>query len=137
MERLTLRVNAARKALASLEQLLQTTPPSDVERDASIQRFEYTCEAVWKAAKHYLREVEGVDAASPKSVIRSCREVGVLDENDAIRALELIDDRNLTSHTYNESLAKQIYGRLNMHARVLRRWLEHMEERIWRQTGDR
>jgi nucleotidyltransferase substrate binding protein (TIGR01987 family) len=104
---LTLRVNAARKALASLERLLMTNASSDVERDASIQRFKHTCEAAWKAAKHYLREAEGVDAASPKGVIRSCREIGLLDEDDAISALEMIDDRNLTSHTYNESLVNK------------------------------
>lgn len=75
MERLRQRLKAAEKALASFEKLANIKNPNDVERDAAIQRFEFSFEASWKAAKQYLYDVEGVDAGSPKSVIRSCREV--------------------------------------------------------------
>ena len=76
MDRLTLSIKRAEQALKSLQDILQIKNATDIERDAAIQRFEYTFETVWKAARHYLREEEGIDAASPKSVIRSCREKG-------------------------------------------------------------
>lgn len=40
----------------------------------------------------------------------------------------MIDDRNLTVHTYNEPLAEAIYGRLGHLARVLRKWLDELME---------
>ncbi|WP_181351246.1 nucleotidyltransferase substrate binding protein [Thalassobacillus sp. CUG 92003] len=53
---------------------------NQVERDAAIQRFKFSFEASWKAAKEYLYDIEGVDAGSPKSVIRSCKEVHLLED---------------------------------------------------------
>ena len=93
----------ARRALSTLQELVRLEHPSQVERDAAIQRFEYTCEAVWKAAQRYLLEVEGISAGSPKASIRACREVGLLSDDQAAIGLEMIDDRNLTVHTYNEA----------------------------------
>ena len=64
MERLTERLATARAALATLHDLVRKPDRSKVERDAAIQRFEYTFEAVWKAAQLYLREVEGLEPES-------------------------------------------------------------------------
>ena len=99
-------------------------------RDAAIQRFEYTFEAVWKAAQIYLRFRESLDAGSPKSAIRDSFQVGLLNEDRARKAMSMADDRNLTVHTYNESLAEQIYSRLQEHAAVMDEWLASMERGI-------
>ena len=45
MERLIQRIQVARRALATLQELTTITSPSPVERDAAIQRFEYSTEA--------------------------------------------------------------------------------------------
>ena len=37
----------------------------------SVQRFEFTFEAVWKAALIYIKEIEGLDVGSPKGVLRN------------------------------------------------------------------
>lgn len=116
------RIEAARKALAAFQEVMRIEKPSLIERDAAIQRFEFTFEAVWKAAKDVLLEREGIDAASPKGVIRSCREIGILSEEQAATALEMADDRNLTVHTYNEKLAVEIYGRLGKYKDLLGEW---------------
>ncbi|PDO10695.1 MAG: hypothetical protein BLM47_05655 [Candidatus Reconcilbacillus cellulovorans] len=123
------RLATAEKALASLKELVRVERPDAVLRDAAIQRFEYTFETVWKTAKSWLFEEEGVDVASPKSVIRSCRETGLLDDGDAVRALQMADDRNLTVHTYDERLAGEIYARLGDYAALLARWLDAMRRR--------
>ena len=44
--------------------------------------------------------------------------------------MSMADDRNLTVHTYNESLAEQIYSRLQEHAAVMDEWLVSMEREI-------
>ena len=112
MARLVERLEAADRALARLNEVLAIAEPTPLERDAALQRFEFTFEAVWKAAKNFLLEHEGIEAASPKSVIRSCREIGILSDEEATLALQMTDDRNLTIHTYNEPLAVKIHNRL-------------------------
>jgi nucleotidyltransferase substrate binding protein (TIGR01987 family) len=130
MERLKQRIETADNALTTLEQVLLIDQPSSIERDASIQRFEYSFEAQWKLAKQYLRDFEGIDSGSPKGVIRSCHEAGVLNEEETIKALEMVDDRNLTSHTYNEELAEEIYKRLAGYSTLLRKWWRSIKERV-------
>ena len=130
MERLRERIEIAKKALNSLEEVIARASPTPTERDAAIQRFEYTVEAVWKAGQRYLQIVEGLEEGSPKGVIRRSREVGILEENLTSSALEMIDDRNLTAHTYNESLAELIFQRLPNYSGLMRLWLRQMEDRI-------
>jgi nucleotidyltransferase substrate binding protein (TIGR01987 family) len=128
VDELKRRLALARKALATLQEALGE-PKTAIVRDAAIQRFEYSFEAVWKSAQRFLREREGVEAASPKSVIRASFAAGVLDESSSRRALSMVDDRNLTVHTYNEPLAEAIYSRLAGHAALLEGWLTALERR--------
>ncbi|MCZ6574514.1 MAG: nucleotidyltransferase substrate binding protein, partial [Planctomycetota bacterium] len=44
--------------------------------------------------------------------MRAARDAGMLDDGETERALAMVDDRNLTVHTYNEELAQAIYARL-------------------------
>ena len=130
MDRLTQRLATARSALATLDELAHKSERSKVERDAAIQRFEYTFEAVWKAVQLYLREREGLDPGSPKAVARASLEVGILDADETRLALTMADDRNLTVHTYNEGLAEELAGRLSQHAVLLRQWVERVTLRL-------
>lgn len=130
MERLRERLNTARRALDSLQKLpFEKTNSDDVIRDAAIQRFEYTVEAIWKAGQVYLREREGLEIGSPKGVIRACFRVGLLDGDQTRLALEMVDDRNLTVHTYNEALAQAIVSRVPKYVHLMKQWLEAMMER--------
>lgn len=127
MDRLNQRLALADAALASFEELVARTAESAVARDAAILRFQYSFESVWKAAQHKLRERDGIEAGSPKQVIRACLEAGILDADRARQALELADDRNLTVHTYNEPLARALTERLPRHAMLLRQWLDRLK----------
>ena len=130
MERLTQRIEVARRALATLRELTPIISPTTVERDAAIQRFEYSTEACWKAAQSVLSIQFGLELASPKSVIRACAQNALLTESDARLAMDLVDDRNLTAHTYNEALAQAIWSRLPNHVSVLQQWLATLERFI-------
>ena len=127
MERTLERLATAHKALRSLQTLPLGEEVSDIVRDAAIQRFEYSFEAVWKAAQRYLRDIEGLEIGSPKGVARACFQVGVLSEEEVRLALMMVDDRNLTVHTYNEGLAQQIFSKLLNYADLMEHWLEEME----------
>lgn len=130
MERLQERIVSAKKALASLQKLVVIEQPNDVERDALIQRFKFTFEASWKAAKQYLYDIEGIDIGSPKGVIRSCREITLFDDEETILALQMVNDRNLTVHTYNEEVAIKIHMNIKTYFPLLSNWILRMENRI-------
>ncbi len=128
MERIEQRLETSLKALATLKEAL-SFPKDPITRDASIQRFEYTYEVVWKTAQHYLREFEGITPGSPKSIIRASLKTGIVSEEDARTSLQMVDDRNQTVHTYNERLANKIYSRLGDYVEVLDRLITELQQR--------
>jgi nucleotidyltransferase substrate binding protein (TIGR01987 family) len=128
MERLKQKVDSAKRALRTLQELVDSKNLTIIERDAAIQRFEYTFEAAWKAGKAFLREIEGLEIGSPKGVIRGFLQVGLFTEEQTALALAMVDDRNLTCHTYNEGLAEQICDQLGNYAELMADWLSDMGE---------
>lgn len=124
MGRLSERIATARRALGTLRELAEKRDRSVVERDAALQRFEYSVEAVWKAVQLYLRTVEGLEIGSPKAAVRASFETGLLNDAEARAALVMIDDGNLTVQTYEEPLADEIASRLAGHAALLDARLE-------------
>lgn len=90
------------KALKSLADAL-SLPKDDITRDAVIQRFEFCVELGWKSAK----KVMGVGSTAPKDVVREMAQNGLIDETGGW--FKAIEDRNLSSHTYNEKIADQVY----------------------------
>lgn len=119
----SVRLQAARRAMTKLYEVTQKINLTEIERDGMIQRFEYCFELVWKCGKDYLREVEGIDAASPKRVIRTFREVGLFSDEETEQFLEMADDRNLTAHTYDAALAQKMEEKIRRYEPMLRRWL--------------
>ena len=126
MDELTRRLNLARRAVRTLDEVLKH-PKTDIVRDAAIQRFEYSYETAWKAAQCFLRERHGLETNSPTAAIRSSHAVRLLDEAGARLALQMVQDRNLTVHTYNEKLAEDIFAKLAGYAALLTAWLGAME----------
>jgi len=126
MDRSHERLSIAARAFSSLRELAVLPEPTAIERDAAIQRFDYSFEATWKAAQRFLYAFEGVEAGSPKACVRAAREAGLLTDADAAAALGMADDRNLTAHTYNESLAELIFSRLPRHLVLMERWQSEM-----------
>ncbi|MEW9675947.1 nucleotidyltransferase substrate binding protein [Lentibacillus sp. L22] len=96
-----------------------------------MQQFnvEYSFEACWKAGKQYLYDVEGLDIGSPKGVIRSFREVGVFTEEETVLGLKMVDHRNMTVHTYNESISIEIASMLPQYCQFLQHWIERIKNR--------
>jgi len=81
-------------------------------RDSTIQRFEFTLEIAWKSIKSYLLEQEGIECRSPKGCMREFFTAGYISEDETTQLLAMIDDRNLSTHTYHEALADEIYSHI-------------------------
>lgn len=114
------------QALERLREAL-VLPYSEVVRDGVIQRFEFTFELLWKSLQIYLQHL-GYEANSPRRVLRAAFEAGIIPsdaEGDGWMAM--LDDRNLTSRTYDEALAEAVYQRIaSQHIRLL----EEAERRL-------
>lgn len=118
----------AEKALGKLHEGVIKDSLTEMERDGLIKRFEFAFEIMWKCGKDYLLDREGLEAASPKKVIRLLREVGLFSDEEAEQALQMADDRNLTAHTYDEKMAIDLAGRIVEHEKLLAEWLGRMKE---------
>lgn len=126
MEKLTLATQSAQRALRTLEEILQL-PFDTIVRDASIQRFEYTFESVWKLLKIYLQSQEGIVCTSPKSCFRHAFRADLLSLEHIETCLTMTDDRNLTSHTYIEAIAQTIYQKLPTYYQVMRELFDKIQ----------
>ena len=129
MERLFLKYSDAQKAVQTFKEILRE-PFSIIVRDATIQRFEYTFEALWKFLKEYLKLKEGVVANAPKSVFREIFTLGLLSEKETEQFLEMTDQRNETSHTYKEAVAQAIYQKIRNYDALMEKLLEKFKERL-------
>ncbi len=91
------------KALASLELALAIEQPDIVQRAGMIQFFEMTFELAWKMLKDYLEAQGFSDLNSPRAVLKKAFEAELITEGHDW--LQILRDRNLMSHTYDETTA--------------------------------
>lgn len=118
MGKLNLRIESFRSALKTLQDILKEEE-TVIVRDAAIQRFEYTFEAMWKALKFYLEEMEGITSQTPKACFRAAFQSGLLTVGETETCLEMTDSRNMTSHAYIEAVAAVIYGKIPSYVKVM------------------
>lgn len=107
IERIRLKAEDYHRALLRLQTALtKEADLDDMYLDATIQRFEFCFELAWKLIKAVL-EYEGIEANSPRSSIREGWKQGLI--SDAEAWLDMMEKRNLSSHTYDENAAREIY----------------------------
>lgn len=116
MEVIEKKHQATVQALKTLHEALQKLDKPSLQearkeiRDSVIQRFEYSIDTLWKFLKEYLSAAYKVNVTipTPKQVFKTCLDVQLIDAAEYETLLKIIEDRNLTSHTYNEELAERI-----------------------------
>lgn len=128
MERVNLKYKDAIKAWGTLRDIFKE-PFTVIVRDAAIQRFEYTFEALWKFLKEHLKQNEGIISNSPKACFRELFSLGFLTEKETVKFLEMTDSRNDTSHTYKEKVAEAIYAKIEEYVLLMGKLLENLKSR--------
>ena len=95
-------------------------------RDSMIQRFEYSFDIIWKYLKNYLVEILGIkiQIKSPKTIFRECLKAELLTEDDIRKTLKMVDDRNQTTHAYNEKLAEKISQQIPNYYKLMKKILD-------------
>ena len=114
-------------ALDRLDEALALPPDTPLLVDGTMQRFGFCFELAWKSLKLAISEREGLNSASPRQALEHAYALHWL-EHEA-PWLQMLQDRNLSSHTYREGLAREIHSRIPQHASQLRGLLRALRQR--------
>lgn len=92
--------------LSAAVRLSEMRPLTDLEKQGLIQGFEFTHELAWNVLKDYL-EMEGIQGlVGSRSTVREAFKRGLVRDGEIW--MDMIEKRNLSSHTYNQSVAEAI-----------------------------
>ena len=105
------RFNNYKKALLTVKNAVDLSKQrelSDLEKQGVIQGFEFTFELAWNVMKDYLEEQGIIGIIGSKNAIRHAFTKGIIKDGDGW--MEMVEDRNLASHTYDEETAEKIFS---------------------------
>jgi len=99
-----------RKALSKLKQAVdasQLEELTELEKEGLIQRFEYTYELAWKTLQDLLKHKGYQDVAGPNPTLEQAFQDGYIADGRVWKQMK--KSRDLSSHTYNEETAQNIF----------------------------
>lgn len=99
-------LNALRQAVKLAEQRALT----DLEKQGLIQGFEFTHELYWKTLKDFFKAKGRTDIYGSKDATREGFQNGLLQYGDIW--MEMVESRNLSSHTYNNEISDEIVHKI-------------------------
>ena len=94
------------KALAQLETFAQPPALNEREQQGLIKAFEVTYELAWNTLRDLLRSQGNAGLLGSRDTLREAFRLGLIEAGDTW--MLMIQDRNLTSHTYNRATADAI-----------------------------
>ena len=96
----------AQVQLDNAVQLMRSRELSNLEQQGVIQAFEFTWELAWNLLKDYLNWQGESEITGARDAIRESYKRGLIDNGEIW--MFMLQDRNRTSHTYNESTMREI-----------------------------
>jgi nucleotidyltransferase substrate binding protein (TIGR01987 family) len=114
------------RALSRLEEALQVDRKNSLMVDGTIQRFEFTIEIYWKMLKRLLLS-EGIESKTPRETLKDAFQAGWLADEEAW--LQMLKDRNETSHVYDEEMALRIVGNIQQYFPEMKATFLKLKER--------
>lgn len=99
------------KTLAQLKSFCSLPIQNDRDKAGIIQAFEFTFEQSWLAIQKKAGGL-GLTVASPRHAFSAALSNRWIRSSDEPQWVKMIEDRNLTSHTYKEALANEVLSRI-------------------------
>lgn len=96
---------------AQLESYAALPIANDRYKAGLVQGFEFTFEAFWKMFQK-LAPAAGLSATSPREALIAAGQLHLILPDESSHWLQMLRDRNLSSHTYNVAVADAIVDRL-------------------------
>lgn len=94
------------RALAQLTKFIDKGELNELEEQGLIQAFEYTHELAWNVLRDYLREQGNPNIYGSCDATREAFKLELIQDGDSW--MDMIRDRNRTTHTYNQETAQAI-----------------------------
>lgn len=117
------------RALEQLETFFQPPALNEREEQGLIKAFEYTFELGWNTLRDLLSSEGVADLIGSRDTLRTAFRVGLIEDGSSWMAM--IQDRNLTSHTYNRATARQIASHIGQrYLRSFRQLRKTLQQRI-------
>ncbi len=114
------------RALERLREALAQPVENPLAIDGTIQRFEFAIELFWKALRRLLVH-EGITTTTPREALTEAYRAGWL--SDEAVWLQMLRDRNETSHTCDEATAKRVYASIRRAFPELERACRELQKR--------
>jgi nucleotidyltransferase substrate binding protein (TIGR01987 family) len=99
------------RGFAALESYAALPVQNQRDKAGLIQGFEFTFELFWKTFQK-LAPASGLEASSPREALMAGMKLRFITPEESPHWSQMLLDRNLTSHTYNASVADQLLERL-------------------------
>lgn len=94
------------KTVQLVEKALNKETLSELERAGLIQFYEVAFELAWKTLKDFLQHQGYSNLLGPKDIVKKAFQNEIIQDGETW--LKALDDRNLTVHTYHESIAIKV-----------------------------
>jgi nucleotidyltransferase substrate binding protein (TIGR01987 family) len=94
------------KALAQLKRFFAKKELNELEEQGLIKAFEYTYELAWNTIKDFYEDQGETGIQGSKDAVRLAFKRGLIGEGESW--MEMIENRKLTVHTYNEATATEV-----------------------------
>ena len=101
------------KALEQLERFFEPPALNEREQQGLIKAFEYTFELAWNTLRDLLRSQGNDGLLGSRDTLRESFRLELIQDGETW--MLMIQDRNLTSHTYNRSTADAIASNIQKH----------------------
>ncbi|MBY0500710.1 MAG: nucleotidyltransferase substrate binding protein [Alphaproteobacteria bacterium] len=117
-------------AVSRLRELIKHPDLKTVDylQDATIQRFEFCIELYWKILKKFL-SYEEVETSTPRDVLKKAYQFNLID--DEKMWIQIIHDRNKSSHVYNQAEAKKIFEHILVYWPVIEKNFEKLKIKFY------
>ena len=99
------------QALAQMETFFEPPALNEREQQGLIKAFEYTFELAWNTLRDLLRSQGDATVLGSRDTLREAYRLELISDGEAW--MLMIQDRNLTSHTYNRSTADAIAANIS------------------------
>ena len=111
--------------LQSAVELMAQRELSQLEKQGVIQAFEFSWELAWKLMKDYLQWQGIAGLSGARDAIREAFRQGLIDDGQVWMAM--LQDRNRTSHTYNETTMLELLDAISSdYAEEMVRFAKHL-----------
>ena len=104
------KIEQLKNDLERLKEALQDyqSAPNLLSRDGIIQRFEFTCELVWKTLKEHIEYLGQSPKNNPRDMFRVAADQELI--ADPQIWFHFLDNRNISTHLYDESEMAQVFS---------------------------